>query len=114
MVNLFYLGRSRDDCSYGSGPKMTKFKGPSTLAFFASVSSSVMLPLLFSRDHVRDRAKEAVGLRRYHGRRNGHKKRECRRPLRIDPTGAFCIRCPVRDAGKRRSIRFSARDRAAT
>jgi hypothetical protein len=38
--------------------------------------------LLFSRDRVREKAKEAVGRRRNHGRRNGRKKRECRRPLR--------------------------------
>jgi hypothetical protein len=30
--------------------------------------------LLFSRNHVRDRAKEAVGRRRHRGRRNGRKK----------------------------------------
>jgi hypothetical protein len=39
-------------------------------------------PLLFSRDHVREKAKEAVGQRRHHGRRNGRKKRECRQPFK--------------------------------
>jgi hypothetical protein len=39
-------------------------------------------PLLFSRDHVRDRAKEAVGQWRHRGRRNRRKKRECRRPFK--------------------------------
>jgi hypothetical protein len=40
--------------------------------------------LLFSRDRVREKAKEAVGRRRNHGRRNGRKKRECRRLLRCN------------------------------
>jgi hypothetical protein len=35
------------------------------------------------RDHVRRKAKEAVGQWRHHGRRNGRKKRECRRPLTL-------------------------------
>jgi hypothetical protein len=45
-------------------------------------ATAQLLPLLFLRDRVRDYAKEAVGRRRHHGRRNGRKKRECRRPLR--------------------------------
>jgi hypothetical protein len=48
---------------------MFSIKGPSTLAFFASVSPSAR------------KAKEAVGQWRHRGRRNGRKKRECRRPL---------------------------------
>jgi hypothetical protein len=43
----------------------------------------VVGPLLFSRDHVRDRTKEAVGRRRHRGRRNGRKKREFRRPFKL-------------------------------
>jgi hypothetical protein len=39
--------------------------------------------LLFSRDHARDRAKEAVGRRRHRGRRNASKKREWKRPYNI-------------------------------
>jgi hypothetical protein len=44
-------------------------------------AAAQQLPLLF---HVRDRArkaKEPVGRRHHRGRRNGRKKRECRRPL---------------------------------
>jgi hypothetical protein len=40
-----------------------------------------MQSVQFFRDHVREKAKEAVGQRRHHGRRNGRKKRECRRPF---------------------------------
>jgi hypothetical protein len=41
----------------------------------------LLLSLLFSRDHLRDRAKEAVGHWHHRGRDNGRKKRECRRPF---------------------------------
>jgi hypothetical protein len=40
------------------------------------VATARLLPLLFSRDHVRDRAREAVGRRRHRGRRSG-----CKKPL---------------------------------
>jgi hypothetical protein len=46
-------------------------------------ATAQLLPFLF---HVRDcarKAKEAVGWRRHRGRRNGRKKRECRRPLNV-------------------------------
>jgi hypothetical protein len=45
-------------------------------------ATAQLLPLLFSRNHARDRAKEVVGRRRHRGRRNERKKRECRRPLK--------------------------------
>jgi hypothetical protein len=68
----------------GSEQKSKTPKGPSTLAFFASVSPSVIVPLpncflcfsLAITYHVRDHAKEAFGRRRRRGRRNGRKKRE--------------------------------------
>jgi hypothetical protein len=44
-------------------------------------ATAQLLPLLFSRNHVSDRTKENVGRWRHHGRRNGRKKRECRRPF---------------------------------
>jgi hypothetical protein len=34
--------------------------------------------------------------------------------IRVVSTGAFCVRCPVRDVQKRRWILFSERDRAAS
>jgi hypothetical protein len=40
--------------------------------------------LLFSRDQVRDRAKELFGPWRHRGRDNGRKKRECRRPFNFN------------------------------
>jgi hypothetical protein len=44
-------------------------------------ATTQLLPLLFSRDHVCDRAKVVAGRRRHRGRRNRRKKRECRRPF---------------------------------
>jgi hypothetical protein len=47
-------------------------------------AAAQLLPLIFSRDHARDRARKAmgaVGRRRHHGRRNVSKKREWKRPL---------------------------------
>jgi hypothetical protein len=46
-------------------------------------ATAQLLPLLFSRDHVREKAKEAVGQWHHRGRRNGRKKRECRRTFRV-------------------------------
>jgi hypothetical protein len=67
----------------GSEQKSKTPKGPSTLAFFVSVSPSTIAPLpncflFFSGSityHVRDHAKEAFGRRRRRGRRNRRKTR---------------------------------------
>jgi hypothetical protein len=45
------------------------------------VADSYNLSLLFSRDHVGEKAQEDVEQGRHHGRRNGRKKRKCRRPF---------------------------------
>jgi hypothetical protein len=48
-------------------------------------AAAKLVPLLFSYHHARDRArkaKEAVGRRRHHGRRNASKKRKWKRPLK--------------------------------
>jgi hypothetical protein len=64
-------------------------------------ATAQLIPLLFSRDHVRDRSKEAVRRRRHRGRRNGRKKRDYRRPLSCLLNAVFhVLRGPVpQDAG---------------
>jgi hypothetical protein len=44
-------------------------------------ASAQQSPLLFSRDHVRGKAKEAIGQRRHHGRRNDAKNASVDGPL---------------------------------
>jgi hypothetical protein len=56
-------------------------------------ATAQLLPLLFSRDHVRDRAKENVGRRRHRRRRNGRKKREYRRPFNETMLNATHLNC---------------------
>jgi hypothetical protein len=46
-------------------------------------AAAQLAPLLFSRDHVREKAKKAVGQRRHHGRRNGRKNVSVDGPLRV-------------------------------
>jgi hypothetical protein len=46
-------------------------------------ANAQQLPLLFSHDHVHEKARKAVGQQCHRGRRNGRKNRECRRPLTL-------------------------------
>jgi hypothetical protein len=85
-------------------------KGPSTLAFFASVSPSVTAPLpnrlcFFLRDHVREKQGEQLG----GGAIADGETDAINASVGAVYTCVFCVRCPVRDgaAAQQLPLHFS-------